>query len=120
MKAPLPTLLHRAPRALRALGPRGVASPLPVGRRRLHAPRAVADGSVGNAAPLPAATTSSGLSPTPGSCNCGAGAVDLLTPRARCVLSRPRLAVFAARRKPFANSDSVHEAWNAGGVDREG
>jgi hypothetical protein len=120
MKAPQPAFLPRGPRALRVLGRRAaIVSPLTPTRRRLHAPRAVADGSVGNAAPLPAASASSGLSPTPGSCSVR-GAVLLLMLRARCFLSRPRLAVFPARCKPFSLPDAVHATRDTGGVDGEG
>lgn len=67
MKA-LPEHIPRGSRALRALGRRAILSPAPNGRRYLQAPRAVDNGTVvGNAAPLPAASASSGLSPTPGS-----------------------------------------------------
>jgi hypothetical protein len=116
MKALTPSLLfRRGPRALARGGL--VLKQAPRGRRQLHAPRAV-DGSVGNAAPLPGAGASSGLAPTPGLCvgRCTTMANALR----RCIVPRPRLAVFPARCEPFALANAVHEARDAGRVDGQG
>ena len=65
MKIPLARLQH-GPRAFQAVGLRAIVASAAIGRRYLQVPRAVDNGTVSNVAPLPTASISSGVSPTPG------------------------------------------------------